>query len=121
MSKVTTILTMTIPMRTYSPNGSHMHWAKKAKRAKEQRSVVALMLRSKCPHTGRFGWGPPYVITLTRISPRKLDDDNLRGALKACRDGVADWLGIDDGSELLTWHYLQTTGAYAVGVVVEPR
>ena len=50
------------------------------------------------------------TVTLTRIAPRKLDCDNLRGALKAVRDGVADWLGVDDGSERITWKYAQERG-----------
>lgn len=36
------------------------------------------------------------VVRLTRISPRLLDSDNLEGALKAVRDGVADGMGIND-------------------------
>lgn len=52
-----------------------------------------------------------FDITLTRISARKLDDDNLRGALKAVRDGVADALGFsDDSNGALTWSYAQQKG-----------
>lgn len=47
------------------------------------------------------------VVTLTRLGPRKLDSDNLAGSFKAIRDGVADALGIDDGSELIQWEYRQ--------------
>ena len=61
------------------------------------------------------------VVTLTRIAPRALDDDNLRGALKACRDGVADWLAIDDRDPRVRWEYAQRKGKpgqYAVAVEV---
>ena len=62
------------------------------------------------------------TITLTRIAPRELDDDNLAGGFKATRDGVADWLGIDDGDKRLAWRYAQRKGSpkeYAAEVVVE--
>jgi hypothetical protein len=36
-----------------------------------------------------------------------LDGDNLQSGFKAVRDGVADWLGVDDGSQLLDWQYRQ--------------
>jgi hypothetical protein len=34
-----------------------------------------------------------------------MDSDGLAIAFKAVRDGVADWLGVDDGHESLTWRY----------------
>jgi P2-related tail formation protein len=39
-----------------------------------------------------------------------LDGDNLQSGFKAVRDGVADWLGIDDGSQLVEWEYRQRPG-----------
>jgi hypothetical protein len=36
-----------------------------------------------------------------------LDGDNLQSGFKAVRDGVADWLGVDDGSGLIDWQYCQ--------------
>lgn len=60
-------------------------------------------------------------MTLTRIAPRELDGDNLQSSLKACRDGVADWLGVDDRDPRVTWSYAQRRGAphyYAVEVQV---
>lgn len=38
----------------------------------------------------------PCTVTLTRISARGLDDDNLQGAFKAVRDSVASALCVDD-------------------------
>jgi hypothetical protein len=59
------------------------------------------------------------VVRLTRIGPRKLDSDNVAGACKATRDGVADWLGVDDGDESrVRWVYAQERGAYGVRVEV---
>jgi hypothetical protein len=46
-------------------------------------------------------------VRLTRVAPRRLDDDNLRGALKSPRDGVADWLGVPDDHPRVRWFYAQ--------------
>lgn len=46
-------------------------------------------------------------ITLTRLGKRTLDTDNLAGAFKSVRDIIADLLGVDDGSDRLTWIYAQ--------------
>lgn len=66
-----------------------------------------------------------WVVTLTRVAPRKLDDDNLVGRLKSTRDAVAEVLGIDDGhTEQLRFLYAQTkgaTGEHAVEIEVLPR
>ena len=37
----------------------------------------------------------------------RLDGDNLQSGFKAVRDGVADWLGVDDGHHLVDWQYKQ--------------
>jgi hypothetical protein len=50
----------------------------------------------------------PCTVLLTRVGPTNgLDDDNLRGSLKGVRDELADWLGVDDRSPLVTWVYAQ--------------
>jgi hypothetical protein len=66
----------------------------------------------------------PLVVTLTRVTPRELDDgDNLATSLKAVRDGVADYLGLrSDRDPRVAWRYAQTHGApheYAVRVALE--
>jgi hypothetical protein len=40
--------------------------------------------------------GEPSLTTITRIASRSLDDDNLIGACKAIRDGIAEALLFDD-------------------------
>ena len=74
------------------------HWAVKANRAAVERQWVFLKLQSK-------GRPPelPVTVEFTRHGTRLLDDDNLVAAYKSCRDGVADWLGVDDGDERITW------------------
>lgn len=68
---------------------------------------------------GRRQLSPPYKITFTRISPGKLDDDNLSGAFKPCRDGVADALGVDDASTDISWFYAQERGPSGARLEIE--
>ncbi len=112
-------IVLELPIHTLSESNARGHWAKRAKRAKGQRAVVGLSLRSALAGLDVL----PCSVMLTRIAPRALDDDNLRGATKACRDGVADALGVDDRDPRVTWLYAQARGkpkAYAVRVEVAP-
>lgn len=110
---------VTIPIRTVSEANSHQHWRKRQRRAKEHRSAAHLCMRAT------FGKALPLplVITLTRVAPsRGLDSDNLPVSMKHVRDGIADWLGIDDRDPRVTWLYEQRRGGpreYAVHVEVE--
>lgn len=112
-------LTVTIPIRTKSELNQREHWSKRHKRLSGHRKTVAMVLRSKAfVSLASFS---SFVVTLTRIAPRELDDDNLRGAIKGCRDGVADFLGLDDRDPRVRWEYGQRRGRvreYAVEVNV---
>ena len=111
-------LTVMLPVRAPSTPNLREHWAGRAGRAKEQRGVARMMVGSRF-HT-RDGLSFPMVVTLTRLSPRTLDGDNLQGALKAVRDGVADALGVDDRASCVTWRYAQEKApAKKCGVRVE--
>jgi hypothetical protein len=102
----------TVPLRIESVANLREHWSKRAKRAKMQREAIGW-------HLGKARPALPCVVNLTRIAPRPLDGDNLQGGFKAVRDGIADWLGVDDGSESVGWVYRQRKGApkqYAVEV-----
>lgn len=93
------------------------HWAAKAKRAKKQRGETFLQLRCAA-----LGHEVPCTVTLTRIAPRSLDGDNLQASLKNVRDGVADWLKVDDRDARVNWLYGQRRGGVkelAVEVLVE--
>jgi hypothetical protein len=79
---------------------------------KAEREAIGWMLPPKRPAL-------PAVITLTRIAPSQgLDDDNLQGSLKGCRDAVAAWLSVDDRDPRIEWRYAQERGAWAVRVEV---
>ena len=95
---------VTLPLRTRSLTNQREHWAKRHRRSKQERGVAALVLRAhEVP-------GLPLEVELVRVAPRRLDSDNLTSSLKAVRDGVADWLGVDDGDERVRWTYGQRKG-----------
>ena len=96
------------PIRLLSEPNQRQCWQAKAARVAKQRGAVLLLCRAT------FGRQPPslpLVLTLTRIAPRELDDDNLRGALKGVRDGVADYLETNDRNPGITWEYAQAKPA----------
>jgi hypothetical protein len=107
------------PVRTVSEANTGGRFRDKLKRKREQRMVFAFCLKS----IGSLVQYP-CTIKLTRHSTghQLLDDDNLRSALKACRDGVAEALGKDDGARSgITWEYGQKNRAGEYGVGVEIR
>jgi hypothetical protein len=97
------VLCVLLPIKIASTQNTRECWQAKARRAKVHRETASGYLWPQ-PKISAVG---PIEITLTRIGVRRLDDDNLAGGFKACRDGVADWLGIDDGSPRLEWSYAQ--------------
>lgn len=119
---------VTLPIKTISENNMREHHMARHRRRQMQRGTVHLVL----PMHIR-AWRPvgPFAITLVRIAGRKLDGDNLQGAMKAVRDQVADELGIDDGDEAHEWLYEQRkprpreiglqVGGYGVEIRVEAR
>lgn len=92
-------------MKVVSVANVRMHWAVKAKLAKDHRRKAYNALSAVAAPPA-----PPATIVLTRVAPRALDGDNLQSGFKAVRDGVADWLGVDDGHQLLDWQYKQRSG-----------
>lgn len=111
----------TLPVRVKNITNERMHWAAKARYSKQLREAArnftnAKMCREDKAHSA-------YVVTLKRCSTtaQKMDaGDNLPAAMKPIRDGIADALGIDDGSDRIEWRYEQEkTGEYAVEVRIE--
>lgn len=101
-----------IPVHTVSEANRREHWAAKARRVAEHRAA-AVMLTNQAVRAAKVPRATmlPLTVCLTRVAPRALDDDNLRGALKAVRDGIADAFGLDDRSPLIMWCYHQQRGA----------
>jgi hypothetical protein len=105
-----------MPVKIVSVANLRLHWAVKAKLAKSHRSKAFSALASVAAPPA-----PPCTLVLTRVAPRALDGDNLQSAFKAVRDGVADWLGVDDGHQQLDWQYKQRKDGpkvYAVEIEV---
>lgn len=94
-----------VPIRIESVANLREHWSQRAKRSRLQRAAVRCQLLDanefRCL---------PCTVTLTRIAPRALDTDNLASGCKAARDGVADWLGVNDADPRVTWVYAQVAG-----------
>lgn len=105
------MISFSIPIRAPSTPNLREHWNAKAKRAASQKRAA----RACCPV-----WDDPplLVVSLTRVSPRELDSDNVVSALKNVRDGIALWLRIDDASPLVEWKYQQAKGEACIRVVV---
>lgn len=125
-------------LKTVSEANEHAHWRARQVRAKEQRGrayaslLCSLsgykMLMKRTAKSTRVCLAalpaPKLTIHISRHGPRELDSDNLAGSQKHVRDGIADALGVDDGSDTLDWQYHQVrspNGVYAVLVRLEAR
>lgn len=114
-------LTLDVPLAAPLPSVANLreHWAVKAKRTKAQRERMAWALKllgGSFLREWRVMAGNEAIrlaVTWTRVAPRELDDDNLRSAFKACRDELAEHVGINDRSRRYEWAYLQAKGAPA--------
>jgi len=98
-----------IPMRTYSKLNERMHWSKVAKVAKRERQEAYFRMREAYPfQMSMLDIMGPITIKLTRTGPTHgLDGDNLVSSFKSVRDGVSDWLKINDGDPRLVFSYAQ--------------
>jgi hypothetical protein len=104
-------------------NRSWEHWSKKSKRHKSQHFLIECFMNQQ-PDVIL-----PCLITLTRISPRMLDeDDNLPYSFKWYKDALADYIipgkasGRADDDKRLHWRYKQEKGKvreYALKVEIE--
>lgn len=76
-----------------------------------------MMVRAALPKA-TLPEGSFITVRLTRVGPRRLDDDNCQSSLKHVRDAIADVFGIDDGEPCWSWNYGQDKGDYAVRVTI---
>ena len=93
------ILSFELPWATPSNNQLlRMHWSVRRRMLTEMRvAVLALILRSATE------WPRPpgrkVAVTITRVSPRQLDRDNLYGGAKVLLDAMTQLGLIRDDSE----------------------
>jgi hypothetical protein len=106
-------VTVIIPGTVQSAANLRECWQARHRRTQKLRGHACLLFRA---HTGaafcaRLRQGG--VVTLTRRAPRKLDEvDNISAALKPIRDGIAEAIGINDGSPAVAWRYGQERCLY---------
>ncbi len=104
-----------VPIKLPSLANLRVHFWAMAKLKKGQRKKVKYAMRDLIiPRL-------PLTVTITRLGPRRLDDDNLAASCKYVRDEIAAKVGTDDGSSLYTWVYKQCTGKYAVDIEIVQR
>jgi hypothetical protein len=113
---------MVAGLKTVSEANDRSHWAVKNRRKQEQQQLVAVAMHNAI--RGRqieF----PCVVKLTRIGPKRMDDDNWTRSAKGVRDIIAQKLGCDDGDESkIKFEYAQMpigSRDYAVKVEISTR
>lgn len=108
-------------MRLVNGTNDRESWYVRARRAKSQRTEA--FVRGIAAGLRRMR-AAGYEVTITRIGPRRLDDDGATASAKHVRDGIADALGLDDGDARIAWRVEQRKSApreYGVEVRVEVR
>ena len=101
-----------IPLRTGRGLNARENWRARARRVKAEREATWWALRAK-------PWPAlPCTVRLTRCAPSNgMDDDGIVGALKAVRDQVAEWLGVDDkDTARVRYVYAQCRAAWGVRI-----
>lgn len=91
-----------IPLKLTPYTNERAHWRTLQKRKQQEKRITkAIMVASP-------KMGLPLLVTFTRYSPRKLDDDNLPSCFKYIRDEVARWFGCGDSpDDPISWVYKQ--------------
>ena len=96
-----------------TPN-ARAHWTATATKRARERQVITRALAGITPPAG------PWRVTITRIGPRPMDDDNRTAAAKGVRDAIAAWLGVDDGDSCVAWEVRgEVARDYAVRITIE--
>jgi len=119
------------PVRIESEMNRRDHWSARHKRFSAHKAAVAYPLRQRRDsladliHIGPCDSccvGRLIHVTFTRLAPTRVDDDNLAGGFKACRDAVVVEQKLGGGSERFRWSYRQEKSpAYSSRVRIESR
>lgn len=109
------MIKFTMPMRLENLANKREHHFQRSKRARCQRGAAFMY----CGEQTAVRPPLPLVIRITRVGKKLMDSDGLTISAKHIRDGIADWLGVDDGSHMITWTVLQRVGKdYSVEVEI---
>jgi hypothetical protein len=107
------VVRVDVPIRVESPNRLHAeHPLSRARRVRKERAAVREALDRFKPPPG------PWLVTLVRVAPRRLDDDNAVASMKAPRDATAAWLAVDDRDPRVRFVVEQERGAYGLRIDV---
>lgn len=113
-------LDMTLPIRLYSITNIRA-WKVNNRHSKEQRAQIAAWLHG---WAGLLASALPLSITITRIAPRDLDNDNLQASAKHVRDAIARIIGLDDRDPRITWETVlqeRRPKTYAIRIQITHR
>lgn len=103
--------TFEFPIRLPSKANLREHWRKSAARTKKHRETTRLVTLGHARPAialAKAALAAQFKVTVSfcRIAKQQLDDDNLRSALKAVRDEMADLLGLkNDRDPRVEWVY----------------
>lgn len=87
-----------------APGNRREHWRAVAGRAREHKELTRLALLMLGKDTrAELGAAARLAVRFVRTGGRKMDSDNLVGALKHVRDAIADVFGRDDGDDWFAW------------------
>lgn len=114
-----TAILVRLPIRTRNPLNGQMGNSRLAaiirSRARAEHRDVTRLLVANALRWHDVAPKPPFVVTLTRLSCGRMDDDGLAASMKGVRDGIASALGIDDGDTArLRFRYAQRRGPQRV-------
>jgi hypothetical protein len=113
------VIDVLLPIKTVAGLNAREHWRDRRRRVKAERDTACLVVRSKLGRDPR-----PCTVTMVRLSAGALDDDNLQGAAKAIRDGIADAIGVQDNDPAIRWQYAQERckrGEFGMRIRIEPQ
>lgn len=113
---------LTLPIQVVSERNQRDGWAAANKRKKNQQDTIKTAWMAF--RLSKHPFQPPYRVAITHLAPRRMDDDNFIGGCKGARDAIAELLGIDDGSDQISFEYAQeVTGKreYAVRIEIGRR
>ena len=108
---------LTLPCVVRSEANQRCHWAVRKRRFDVQRMTLVAVVREACLDA----WlvcRVPVVVTWVHVG-RRMDGDNLQGAFKGLRDGLALMFELDDGDPRIEWRYDQRKGTPGVRVRIE--
>lgn len=105
------------PPKEVSPNARSRTYHKAARFKKAYRETCGKEAIAWGANRMKFD-GKVYVqIEFYPPDRRRRDDDNMIGAFKAGRDGIADVIGVDDADWVTSYKFPKETGGYIIAVL----